>query len=106
MGKTDISSIRDMLRAWLLAFNSEPEEEDVETVSKYVLKLARARNFHQAQLVVQYLAMLVNQEICQSQESSEPIVIGSVWKLYVERLRKQLDREVYDLYKCTLKWQC
>ncbi|KAI8576142.1 hypothetical protein K450DRAFT_258213 [Umbelopsis ramanniana AG] len=106
MGKTDISSIRDMLKAWLLAFSNEPEEEDVETVSKYVLKLARARNFHQAQLVVQYLAMLVNQEFCQSQESSEPIVVGSVWKLYVEKLRKQLDREVYDIYKCTLKWQC
>ncbi|KAG2179478.1 hypothetical protein INT44_006324 [Umbelopsis vinacea] len=105
MGKTDISSIRDMLKAWLLAFSREPEEEDVETVSKYVLKLARARNFHQAQLVVQYLAMLVNQEFSQSQESSEPIVVGSVWKLYVEKLRKQLDREVHDIYKCTLKWQ-
>ncbi|KAI9286319.1 hypothetical protein BC943DRAFT_379566 [Umbelopsis sp. AD052] len=105
MGKTDISSIRDMLKAWLLAFSREPEEEDVETVSKYVLKLARARNFHQAQLVVQYLAMLVNQEFSQSQEPSEPIVVGSVWKLYVEKLRKQLDREVHDIYKCTLKWQ-
>jgi lipase chaperone LimK len=104
MGQTDISSIRDLLHAWVSAFVSEPEEDDVETVSKYLMQLARVRDFHQAQLVVQYLTMLINRSVSQSPSSSESINVGQAWKFHIEKLRNRLDHEVYKLYQCKLKW--
>ncbi|CAO3660928.1 unnamed protein product [Umbelopsis vinacea] len=104
MGQTDISSIRDLLHAWVSAFVSEPEADDVETVSKYLMQLARVRDFHQAQLVVQYLTMLINRTVSQSPSSSESVNVGQGWKLHIEKLRNRLDHEVYKLYQCKLKW--
>ena len=98
MGQTELSAIRDMLRAWVSAFASEPEEDDVETVSKYLLQLARVRDFYQAQLVVQYLTMLINNSISSTPE------IGQGWKIHLDKLKRRLDDEVYTLYNCNLKW--
>lgn len=104
MGVTDISGIRELLRSWVSSFTSGPEEEDVATVDTYLMQLAQERDFHQAQLIVQYLMSLVKADSYLSQTFPSDTVIDQSWLVQVDKLRKRLDDCVYELYQCTLKW--
>ncbi|KAM3578463.1 deoxycytidyl transferase [Umbelopsis sp. WA50703] len=104
MGVTDISGIRELLRSWVSSFASGPEEEDVATVDTYLMQLAQDRDFHQAQLIVQYLMTLVKTNYCSLQTYSSSTIIDQSWQVEIDKLRKRLDERVYALYQCTLKW--
>jgi hypothetical protein len=68
------------------------------------MQLAQDRDFHQAQLIVQYLMTLVKTNFCSLQTYSSSTIIDQSWQVEIDKLRKRLDERVYALYQCTLKW--
>lgn len=93
MGRNSMDDIRDMLRQWVSAFPEGPEPEDMETVTSFILDLARIKNFEKAQLVVLSLEQIAKRDTTQSP-----------WKEFASTLREKLCSAVGRLYQLRLRF--
>lgn len=93
MGHSSTEEIRDMFRQWVSAFPEGPEPEDMETVSDFIMDLARIKNLEKAQMVVLSLEQIAKRDTTQLP-----------WRQFAENLREKLCSIVENLYQLRLRF--
>ncbi|KAI8351783.1 hypothetical protein EDC96DRAFT_518444 [Choanephora cucurbitarum] len=88
-GMTDINDVRNLIRTWVSSFQDEPEPEDVETVSSYLIDLIHGSDLEKVQLLMFYISYLTKDLIH--------------WKKHLCDMEKAISEATIAIYGCPMQ---